>query len=99
MLPSLLLLHVAEHGMTALVQRVMKSGVKFAAGSDMCWFYPGKTRGQASTATFVNLRQAGMPALDVIRAITINAAEVLGWQDRIGAIEPGKIRRSGSGFR
>jgi imidazolonepropionase-like amidohydrolase len=32
-----------------------------------------------------------MPALDVIRAITINAAEVLGWQDRIGAIEPGKF--------
>src|ERR1700733_6877743 len=32
-----------------LVQRVLKSGVKFAAGSDMCWFYPGKTRGQASS--------------------------------------------------
>jgi len=74
-----------------LVQRVSKSGVKFAAGSDMCWFYPGKTRGEASTATFVNLRAAGMPALDVIRAITSNAAEMLGWQDRIGAIEPGKF--------
>ena len=74
-----------------LVQRVLKSGVKFAGGSDMCWFYPGKTRGQASTATFVNLRDAGMPGLDVIRAITINAAEVLGWQDRIGTVEPGKF--------
>jgi imidazolonepropionase-like amidohydrolase len=74
-----------------LVQRVLRSGVKFAAGSDMCWFYPGKTRGQASTATFVNLRDAGMPPLDVLRAITINAAEMLGWQDRIGAIEPGKF--------
>jgi len=74
-----------------LVQRVLRSGVRFAAGSDMCWFYPGKTRGQASTATFVNLGDAGMPALDVIRAITVNAAEVLGWQDRIGAVEPGKF--------
>jgi imidazolonepropionase-like amidohydrolase len=74
-----------------LVQRVLKSGVKFAAGSDMCWFYPGKTRGQASTATFVNLRAAGMPALDVIRSITTNAADMLGWQDRIGDIEPGKF--------
>ncbi len=74
-----------------LVQRVLKSGVKFAAGSDMCWFYPGQTRGQASTATFVKLRQAGMSALDVIRSITINAAEVLGWQDRIGTVEPGKF--------
>jgi imidazolonepropionase-like amidohydrolase len=74
-----------------LVQRVLKSGVKFAAGSDMCWFYPGKNRGQASTATFVNLRDAGMPALDVIRSITTNAADMLGWQDRIGAIELGKF--------
>jgi imidazolonepropionase-like amidohydrolase len=74
-----------------LVERVLKSGVKFATGSDMCWFYPGKTRGEASTATFVNLRDAGMPALDVIRAITSNAAEMLGWQDRIGTIEPGKF--------
>ena len=73
------------------VQRVLKSGVKFAAGSDMCWFYPGNTRGQASTATFANLRDAGMPALDVIRAITIHAAEGLGWQDRIGTVEPGKF--------
>ena len=75
----------------ALVQRVLKSGVKFAAGTDMCWFYPGKTCGQASVATLLNLRQAGVPALEVIRAITVNAAEMLGWQDRIGAIEPGKF--------
>jgi imidazolonepropionase-like amidohydrolase len=74
-----------------LVARVLKSGVKFAAGSDMCWFYPGKTRGEASTATFVNLRAAGMPSLDVIRAITSNAAEMLGWQDRIGSVDPGKF--------
>ena len=74
-----------------LVPRVLKSGVKFAAGSDMCWFYPGKTRGQNSVATIVNLRDAGMPSLDVIRAITTNAAEMLGWQDRIGAIEPGNL--------
>ena len=74
-----------------LVARVLKSGVKFASGSDMCWFAAGKTRGEASTAVFVNLRKAGMPALDVIRAITSNAAEMLGWQDRIGSIEPGKF--------
>ena len=74
-----------------LVQRVLKSGVKFAAGSDMCWFYPGKTRGQASVTVLLNLRAAGVPALDVIRAITVNAGEMLGWQDKIGAIEPGKF--------
>jgi imidazolonepropionase-like amidohydrolase len=74
-----------------LVGRVLKSDVKFAAGSDMCWFHPGKTRGEASTEIFVNLRQAQMPALDVIRAVTTNAAEMLGWQDRIGSVEPGKF--------
>jgi imidazolonepropionase-like amidohydrolase len=73
------------------VQRVLKSGVKFAAGSDMCWFYPGKTRGQASATMFTNLRDANMPALDILRAVTINAAQMLGWQDRVGAIEPGRF--------
>jgi imidazolonepropionase-like amidohydrolase len=72
-------------------QRVLKSGVKFAAGSDMCWFYPGKTRGQASATIFANLHDAGMPSLDIIRAVTTSAAEMLGWQDRVGAVEPGKF--------
>jgi imidazolonepropionase-like amidohydrolase len=80
-----------RQGYDQLVQRVLKSGVRFAAGSDMCWFYPGKTRGEASVATLINLRQAGMPALDVIRAITTSAAEMLGWSDRVGAIESGKF--------
>ena len=74
-----------------LVQRVLKSGVKCAAGSDMCWFYPGKTCGQASVVTLIHLRDAGMTPLDTMRAITVNAAEMLGWQDRVGAVEPGKF--------
>lgn len=74
-----------------LVQRVLKSGVKFAMGTDMCWFAPGKTCGEMTVATFVNLHQAGMPALEVIRAVTSNGAEMLGWADRIGTIEPGKF--------
>lgn len=74
-----------------LVQRVLKSGVKFAAGTDMCWHYPGKTCGQTATSRFVALHEAGMPSLDVIRAVTTNAAEMLGWQDRVGTIEAGKF--------
>jgi imidazolonepropionase-like amidohydrolase len=80
----------AQQRYDGLVQRVLRSGVKFAAGSDMCWFYPGKTRGQASATMIGNLHDAGMPALDIIRAVTTNAAELLGWQDRVGAVEPGK---------
>ena len=73
-----------------LVRRALESGVKVSAGSDMCWFYPGKTRGQASVETFVNLRAAGMSPLQVIRSVTTNAAEMIGWQDRVGAIEAGR---------
>jgi imidazolonepropionase-like amidohydrolase len=57
----------------------------------MGWYFPGKTRGQASVSRFPVLHQAGMTSLDVIRAITINAAEMFGWQDRIGSVERGKF--------
>jgi imidazolonepropionase-like amidohydrolase len=46
---------------------------------------------EAERARFPTLHQAGMPSLDVVRAITANAAEMLGWQDRIGAVEAGKF--------
>jgi len=73
------------------IQRVLKSGVKFAVGSDMCWYYPGKTRGEATALMFSALHHTGMPSLDILRAVTISAAEMLGWQDRLGSIEPGKL--------
>lgn len=75
----------------SLVQRVMKSGVRFAIGSDMCWYSPGQSRGQASIGAITAIHGAGMPSLDIIRAITTSAAELLGWQDRVGAVEPGKF--------
>jgi imidazolonepropionase-like amidohydrolase len=84
-------LAASEEHRRKFVQRILKSGVMFAAGSDMCWFYPGKTRGEASATLFSNLRDANMPALDILRAVTTNAARMLGWQDRVGGIEPGKF--------
>lgn len=74
----------------ALVARVLKSGVKFAAGSDMGWYYPGKTRGQATATMFPALRAGGLPPLDILRAVTTSAAEMIGWQDRVGSVEAGK---------
>jgi imidazolonepropionase-like amidohydrolase len=74
----------------ALIQRIVKSGVKFTAGSDMWFDYPGKTRGQATAIMFGALKDAGLPVVDIIRASTSSAAELLGWQDRLGSIEPGK---------
>jgi imidazolonepropionase-like amidohydrolase len=40
---------------------------------------------------FGALRDLGLPPLEIIRASTSNAAELLGWQDRVGAIEAGKF--------
>jgi imidazolonepropionase-like amidohydrolase len=75
----------------ARVQRIIKAGVKYAMGSDMWWEYPGKTRGQASALMFGALHDLGMSSADIIRAATVNAAELIGWQDRVGAIEVGKF--------
>ena len=76
---------------TERVQRVLKSGVKFAVGSDMCWYYPGKNRGEATAAVLLFLHHSGMAPIDILRAVTTRAAEMLGWQDRVGAVEPGKF--------
>jgi imidazolonepropionase-like amidohydrolase len=40
---------------------------------------------------FPTLHKSGMPPLDIIRSVTTNAAEMLGWQNRVGAVEPGKF--------
>lgn len=74
----------------ALIQRVLKSGVKYAIGSDMWFSYPGKTRGQATAIMFDAMRELGLSPIDIVRASTINAAELIGWQDKVGVIEPGK---------
>jgi imidazolonepropionase-like amidohydrolase len=72
------------------LQRAMSSGVKIVAGSDMVFIYPGKTRGQASLIVLNALQEYGMPPIEIIRSATINAAELLGWQDSIGTIEANK---------
>lgn len=71
------------------LQRALRSGVRVVAGSDMVFLYPGKTRGQAALTVLTALQERGMPPLEVIRAATRNAAELLGWQRLVGAIERG----------
>jgi imidazolonepropionase-like amidohydrolase len=74
------------------LKSAMRLGVKIAAGSDMWFDYPGKTRGEATVMVLSSgLRAEGMPAADVIRAMTVSAAELMGWQDRVGTLEPGRF--------
>ena len=73
------------------LMRAVKAGVKVAFGSDEYYDAPGRTRGQSSLLTLQAYQEAGMSPLEVLRTATINSAALLGWGDRIGTIEPGKL--------
>jgi imidazolonepropionase-like amidohydrolase len=73
------------------LRRALKLGVPIAAGSDSYYQTPGKTRGQSSLATLRAYAEAGMTPAQVLRAATVDAAELLGMADRIGSIEAGKF--------
>lgn len=68
------------------VQRAIALGVKIAFGTDSAVIPHGDNGKQF--ATYVN---NGMTPLFAIQTATINAAELLGWQDRVGALEAGKL--------
>lgn len=40
---------------------------------------------------FIPCKNLGLPALDIVRAVTTSTAEMLGCQDRVGAVERGKF--------
>jgi imidazolonepropionase-like amidohydrolase len=73
------------------LERARKFGVPIAAGSDMYLTMPHRNRGQASLDVLGAYAEEGMPPMEIIRAATKNAAELLGWQDRIGILEKGKF--------
>src|ERR1700730_14543167 len=61
------------------------SGVKVAFGTDAA-VYPHGLNGHE----FAVMVKLGLTPLESIQAATINAADLLGWSDKIGALEPGK---------
>ena len=73
------------------LRRAVTAGVRLAAGSDMYSVMPGLTRGQASVKSFSAYAEAGLKPVDVLRAATVNAAELLRMQDQIGSLEPDKL--------
>jgi imidazolonepropionase-like amidohydrolase len=69
-----------------VVQQAMSLGIKIASGFDAA----GPARQGRNADELLALTRLGMPPLEVIRAATLNAAELLSWQDRVGAIEAEK---------
>jgi imidazolonepropionase-like amidohydrolase len=66
-------------------------GVPVAAGSDVYYRHQWP-RGVASIMRMVrSFRDAGVLPIDIVRAATIRAAELMGWQDRAGSIKEGKF--------
>lgn len=65
--------------------RAFASGVKVAMGTDAAVFPHGLNAREL--AVYVKL---GMTPIDAIRTTTVNAADLLGWSDRVGSLEPGK---------
>jgi imidazolonepropionase-like amidohydrolase len=73
------------------LQRAMKIGVRIATGSDAWAEVPGKTRAELTLFELKKLHDEGMPGLEIIRCSTINAAELMGWSDRVGELAAGKF--------
>jgi imidazolonepropionase-like amidohydrolase len=61
-------------------------GVRIANGFDPD---SAETHGKNSHE-IIAMTKLGLPPLEAIRAATTNAADLMGWQDQIGSIEPGK---------
>jgi imidazolonepropionase-like amidohydrolase len=65
--------------------RAIKAGVKFAFGTD-AGVYP---HGENARQFALLVKHVGMSPIDAIRMATTNAADLLGWQDRVGRVAPG----------
>jgi imidazolonepropionase-like amidohydrolase len=77
---------------TERLQHARQLGVKIAFGSDARGAQTDaknpQTFGERSIATLVGYQKAGMSPIDIIRSATVNAADLLGWDDPPGSLAP-----------
>jgi imidazolonepropionase-like amidohydrolase len=64
--------------------KAVEAGVRIAFGTDSGTYPHGMNAKQ-----FASMVKYGMTPLEAIRSATVVAAELLGWSDRVGALEPG----------
>ncbi len=72
--------------MKANHKRAIQAGVKVALGTDAA-VYP---HGLNAHELDVYVNQYGMTPLAAIQTATLNAADLMGWTDRTGSLDPGK---------
>ncbi|HXW56807.1 MAG TPA: amidohydrolase family protein [Candidatus Cybelea sp.] len=68
------------------LSHALKSGLKIALGTDAAVYPHG-----LNAHEFGKMVDMGLTPLQSIQAGTVNAADLLGWSDRVGSIEPGKF--------
>lgn len=68
------------------VARAYREGVKVALGTDAGVYPHGLNAGE-----FWSMVQLGLTSVQSLQAGTVNAADLMGWNDKVGAIEPGKF--------
>ena len=66
--------------------KAVEAGVRIAFGTDSGTYPHGMNAHQ-----FATMVKHGMTPIEAIRSATVVAAELLGWRDRVGAIEPGLL--------
>jgi hypothetical protein len=71
------------------VNEYKNRGGRVTAGSDSGFIY--QLYGFAYIRELELLREAGFHPLEVIRSATLNGAEALGWDDKIGTVQIGKL--------
>ena len=64
--------------------KAVEAGVRIAFGTDSGTYPHGMNAKQ-----FATMVKYGMTPMEAIRSATVVAADLLGWRDRVGAIEPG----------
>ena len=65
-------------------RRAYEAGVPIAFGTDAGVFRHGR-----NAREFVYMEEVGVPFMDALRFATVNAADLLGQSDRLGALRPG----------
>lgn len=68
------------------VTKAIKAGVKIALGTDAAVYPHGLNAHEFEVYT-----RLGLTPLQSIQTGTVNAADLLGWSDRVGSLEPGKF--------